>query len=88
MIVFDVAIKVLDTETFPLPTITDLNPGITLTVFFQSGEAFTVKGNIYIIYIYIYIYTYIPHHTRKHTHTHTRTHTRIISGRSFNANKI
>ena len=39
MIVFDVATKVLDTETFPQPTIADLNSGITLTVFFSQEKS-------------------------------------------------
>ena len=41
MIVYDVATKILGTE-FPQHNIVDLNSGITLL--FQSGEAFTVKG--------------------------------------------
>ena len=45
MIVYDVAAKVLGTKKFPQHNIADLNSDITFIVFFQSGEAFTVKGN-------------------------------------------
>ena len=54
MIFSDVATKVLGTELFPEHNIADLNSGITLSVFVQSGEVFTVKGN---------------KHTHTHTHT-------------------
>ena len=56
MIVYDVATKVLGTE-FPQHNIVDLNSGITLL--FQSGEAFTMKGN---------------KHKRARARTHARTH--------------
>ena len=41
MIVYDVATKKLDTNSFPQHTIADLISGIIV----QSGEAFTVEGN-------------------------------------------
>ena len=44
MIVVEVETKVLETEIFPQHTIADLNSALQL-LFFQSGEAFTVKGN-------------------------------------------
>ena len=44
MIVYDVAIKVLDTKQFPQHNIAGLISGITF-VLFQSGEAFMVEGN-------------------------------------------
>ena len=40
MIVYDVAMKVLDTKKFPQHNITGLISGITFTVLFQLGEAF------------------------------------------------
>ena len=64
MIVYNVPTKVLDTEIFPQDKIAGLISGITFILSFQSGEAFTVKGN---------------KHTYTHAHTHTRTHTSIPS---------
>ena len=64
MIVYDVETKVLDTEIFPQHTIANLNLWHYIyCFFFQSGEAFTVKGN-----------KHTPTHTYTHTHTHTHIH--------------
>ena len=65
MTVYDMATKALGTEPFPQNSIAGLISGITFIVFFQSGEAFTVKGNTH---------THTYTHTT-HTHTHTQTHT-------------
>ena len=40
MIVYDVAMKVLDTKKFPQHNIAGLISGITFTALFQLGEAF------------------------------------------------
>ena len=45
MIVYDVAMKALDTKEFPQHNIAGLISGITVIVLFQSGEAFRVEGN-------------------------------------------
>ena len=45
MIVYDVAMKVLDTKEFPQQNIADLIFRVTFIVLFQSGEAVTVEGN-------------------------------------------
>ena len=45
MIVYDVTMKVLDTEKFPQHNIADLISGITFIALFQSGKASTVEGN-------------------------------------------
>ena len=63
VIVYKVPTKVLDTEIFPQYKIAGLISGITFILLFQSGEAFTVKGN---------------KHTYTHTHTHTHTSTPSI----------
>ena len=41
----DAETKSLDTEIFVQHAIADLNTGIAVIVFFQSGEGSTVKGN-------------------------------------------
>ena len=54
MIVYDVAMKALDTKEFPQHNIAGLISGITVIVLFQSGEASTLEEN---------------KHTHTHTHT-------------------
>ena len=62
MIVYDVAKKVLDTESFPQHTIADLSSGITFNVLFSQEKPLRLKE--------------INTHTHTHnTHTHTHTHT-------------
>ena len=56
MIVYDVAMKVLDTNWFPQHNIAGLISGITFVILFQSGEAFTMERNT---------------HKHTHTHTQT-----------------
>ena len=64
MIVYNVPTKVLDTEIFPQYKIAGPISDITFIPLFQSGEAFTVKGNKH---------TYTHAYTHTHTHTHTST---------------
>ena len=56
MIVYDVATKELDTESFPQHTIADLNSGITFIVLFSQEKPLRWKE--------------INTHTHTHTHTH------------------
>ena len=67
MIVYDVATKVLDTESFPQQTIADLSSGITFIVLFSQEKPLRWKE----------INTNT--HTRTHTHTHTHTRTQATS---------
>ena len=53
MIVYDMAMKVLDTKWFPQHNTAVLISGITFIILFQSGEASTMEGNKHT-------------HTRKH----------------------
>ena len=62
MIVYDVATKVLDTESFPRHNIAGLISGITFIVLFSQEKPLLWKE--------------MNTHTHKHTHTHTHTHTR------------
>ena len=62
MIVYDVATKVLDTESFPRHNIAGLISGITFIVLFSQENPLLWKE--------------MNTHTHKHTHTHTHTHTR------------
>ena len=62
MIVYDVATKVLDTESFPRHDIAGLISGITFIVLFSQEKPLLWKE--------------MNTHTHKHTHTHTHTHTR------------
>ena len=61
MIVYEVATKEHDTESFPQHTISDLKSGIILIVFFSQEKPLPWKE--------------INTHTHKHTHTYTHTHT-------------
>ena len=63
MIVYDVATKELDTESFPQHAIADLNSGITFIVLFSQEKPLRWKG----------INTQISH-----THTHTHTHQMLL----------
>lgn len=45
MNIFDVEMKILNTEVFPHHNIADLNSRKTSLCFDQLGETFTVKGN-------------------------------------------
>ena len=57
MIVYDVATKVLDTESFPQCNISGLISGIIFIVLFSQEKPFRLKE--------------INTHTHTHTHTHT-----------------
>ena len=59
MIVYEVATKVLDTESFPQHNIADLISGITFIVLFSQEKPLRWKEM----------------NTQTHTHTHTHTHT-------------
>ena len=65
MIVYEMATKGLDTESFPQHTIADLNSGITFTVLFSQEKPLRWKE--------------IDTHTHTHTLTHTHTHTQCVS---------
>ena len=60
MIVYDMATKELDTESFSQHTIADLNSGITFIVLFSQEKPLRWKD--------------INTHTHTHTHTHTWEH--------------
>ena len=70
MIVYDVATKERDTESFPQHTIADLNSGITFIVLFNQEKPLQWKE--------------INTHTQTHTHTHIHTHENIILMGDFN----
>ena len=70
MIIYDVAKKVFDKKTFPQRNIAGLISGITF-VFFQSGNACTVEGDIHIC-------------THTCTHTHVHTHNTHAGSKSVN----
>ena len=59
MIVYDVAMKVLDTESFLQHNISDLISGSTFIVLFSQDHTLRLKET----------------NSHKHTHTHTHTHT-------------
>ena len=69
MIVYDVATKVFDAETFPQHTIADLNSGITFIVLFSHSFCLYSERK--------QTHTQKYTHTYTHTHTHTLTHTQI-----------
>ena len=58
MIVYDVGMKVLNTESFPQHNITDLISGITFVLFSQQKPLWWKEINT---------------HAQTHTHTHTHT---------------
>ena len=66
MIVYDVATKVLDTESFPRHNIAGLISGITFIVLFSQEKPLLWKETN----------THTHTQTQTHTHTHTHTHTR------------
>ena len=70
MIVYDVAMKVLDTKSFPQHNIAGLISDSTFIVLFQSEKASTVEEN---------------KHTLTHTHTHTHTHIHTHTHNSMNS---
>ena len=59
MIVYDVAMKVLDTESFLQHNISELISGSTFIVLFSQDQPLRLKET----------------NSHKHTHTHTHTHT-------------
>ena len=59
MIVYDMAIKVLDTKQFPQHNITGLISGITFIVLFQSEEAFAVEENTHTHRMHVEIKNFI-----------------------------
>ena len=61
MIAYDVATKLLDTESFPQHIIADMSSGITFVLFSQEKPLRWKEINTQI---------------HKHTHTHTHTHAR------------
>ena len=67
MIVYDVATKVLDIETFPQHIIPDLISGITFIVSLSQEKPLRWKEKN----THFHAHT----HTRTHAHTHTHTHT-------------
>ena len=67
MIVYEVATKELDTESFPQHNIADLNSGITFIVLFSQEKPLRWKE----------INTHT--NTNTHTHTHTHTHTNTVN---------
>ena len=66
MIFYDVATKVLDTESFPQHNIVGLISGITFIILFSQEKRLRWKE----------IKTHTHTHTHPHTHAHTHTHTR------------
>ena len=65
MIVYDVATKVPDTESFPQHNIAGLISGITFIVLFNREKPLRWKE---------------INNSRTHRHTHTHTHTPVASG--------
>ena len=68
MIAYDVATKVLDTESFPQHHNLGLISGITFIVLFSQEKRLRWKE--------INTHTHTHTHKHTHTHTHTRTHTK------------
>ena len=62
MIAYDVATKLLDTESFPQHIIADMSSGITFVLFSQEKTLRWKEINT---------------HIHKNTHTHTHIHTHI-----------
>ena len=69
MIVYDLATKVLDIETFPQHTIPDLISGITLIVSLSQEKPLRWKEKN----THIHAHTHTRTHARTHTHTHSLT---------------
>ena len=71
MIVYDVATKVLDTESFPQHNSAALISGIIFIDLFSHEKPLRCKE----------INTHT--HTHTHTHAHTHTHTHILAGKIY-----